>query len=78
MYKKKPFFIVFEGVEGCGKSFQSKKLFQKLKKKRIKSILTREPGGTKSSELIRNLILKDYFIKKKKKNLINTLIRYST
>ena len=66
MYKKKPFFIVFEGVEGCGKSFQSKKLFQKLKKKRIKSILTREPGGTKSSELIRNLILKDYFIKKKK------------
>ena len=24
MYKKKPFFIVFEGVEGCSKSFQSK------------------------------------------------------
>ena len=24
MYKKRPFFIVFEGVEGCGKSFQSK------------------------------------------------------
>ena len=24
MYKKKPFFIVFEGVEGCGKSYQSK------------------------------------------------------
>ena len=33
MYKKKPFFIVFEGVEGCGKSYQSKKLFNKLKKK---------------------------------------------
>ena len=66
MYKKKPFFIVFEGVEGCGKSFQSKKLFRKLKKNGLKTLLTREPGGTKSSELIRNLILKDYFLKDKK------------
>jgi len=63
MYKKKPLFIVFEGVEGCGKSFQSRKLFNKLKKININAILTREPGGTKSSELIRNLILKDYFSK---------------
>ena len=63
MYKKKPFFIVFEGVEGCGKSYQSRKLFKKLRKNKIDAILTREPGGTKSSELIRNLILKDYFSK---------------
>ena len=63
MLKKKPFFIVFEGIEGCGKSFQSKKLFNKLKKSKIDTILTREPGGTKSAELIRNLILKDYFAK---------------
>ena len=66
MFKKKPFFIVFEGVEGCGKSFQSKKLFRNLKKHKIDTILTREPGGTKSSELIRNLILKDYFLKNNK------------
>jgi len=66
MYKKKPFFIVFEGVEGCGKSYQSKRLFNNLKKNKIYSILTREPGGTKSAELIRNLILKDYFNKKNK------------
>ena len=66
MYKRKPFFIVFEGVEGCGKSFQSKKLHTKLKKINVKSILTREPGGTQSSELIRNLILKDYFANSKK------------
>ena len=65
MFKKKPFFIVFEGIEGCGKSFQSKKLYNKLKNK-ADVILTREPGGTKSSELIRNLILKDYFNKKTK------------
>tara|TARA_B100000886_G_scaffold304443_1_gene235672 strand:+ start:3334 stop:3981 length:648 start_codon:yes stop_codon:yes gene_type:complete len=63
MFKKKPFFIVFEGIEGSGKSFQSKKLFSNLKKRNIKSLLTREPGGTKSAELIRNLILKDYFNK---------------
>ena len=63
MYKNKPLFIVFEGVEGCGKSFQSKKLLYNLKKKKIDTLLTREPGGTKSAELIRNLILKDYFSK---------------
>ena len=66
MFKKKPFFIVFEGIEGCGKSFQSKKLYKNLKKKNIDTIITREPGGTKSSELIRNLILKDYFTKDSK------------
>ncbi len=66
MYKKKSFFIVFEGVEGCGKSYQSKKLFNYLKKRKIPVVLTREPGGTKSAEMIRNLILKDYFNKKSK------------
>ena len=54
MFKKKPFLIVFEGVEGCGKSFQSKKLVSNLKKKKIYPILTREPGVTKNAELIRN------------------------
>ena len=63
MYKKKSYFIVFEGVEGCGKSYQSKKLYLRLKKEGYKVVLTREPGGTKSAELIRNLILRDYFNK---------------
>ena len=49
MFKKKPFFIVFEGVEGCGKSFQSKKLLNNLKKKKIKALLTREPSGKKNA-----------------------------
>ena len=66
MYKKKPFLIVFEGVEGCGKSYQSRKLKNNLKKKGINSLLTREPGGTRSAESIRTLILKDYFNKRKK------------
>ena len=47
MYKK-PFFIVFEGVEGCGKSYQSKKLYNKIKNYTSQIILTCEPGGTKS------------------------------
>ena len=63
MYKKKPLLIVFEGIEGCGKSYQSKKLLLNLKKKKISAIITREPGGTNSAELIRTLILKDYFRK---------------
>ncbi len=66
MYKKKPFLIIFEGVEGCGKSFQSKRLFNNLKRKGIDTVLTREPGGTVTAELIRKLILKDYFLKDKK------------
>ena len=66
MYKKKPFFIVFEGVEGCGKSYQSKKLKKNLKDKGVASLLTREPGGTRSAESIRKLILIDYFHKTKK------------
>ena len=68
MYKQKSLFIVFEGVEGCGKSFRCKKLLNNLKKKNLSTLLTREPGGTKSAELIRNLILKDYFNKENKKN----------
>ena len=65
MYKKKFLFIVFEGIEGSGKSYQSKKLFKNIKKKKIPVILTREPGGTIGAERIRDLILKDYFHKNK-------------
>ena len=65
MLKKKFFFIVFEGIEGSGKSYQSKKLFNNIKKKKLPVILTREPGGTIGAERIRNLILKDYFHKNK-------------
>ena len=61
MYKKKPLFITFEGIEGSGKSYQSKKLYKNLKKRKIPVILTREPGGTKSAEKIRKVILDDYF-----------------
>ena len=56
MYNRKP-FIVFEGIEGSGKSLHSKSLIDQLKKKRISNIYLREPGGTKNAEMIRRIIL---------------------
>ena len=53
---KKP-VIVFEGIEGSGKSLHSSYVSNYLNKKGIDHIKMREPGGTKNSENIRNLIL---------------------
>ena len=61
MYKKKSLFVTFEGIEGSGKSHQARILNNNLKKMKIPVILTREPGGTKGAEIIRKVILKDYF-----------------
>ena len=61
MYKKKPLFVTFEGIEGSGKTYQCRKLHKELRKKNLSVILTREPGGTKSAEKIRKVILEDYF-----------------
>ena len=53
---KKP-TIVFEGIEGTGKSHHIKKIANYLTHKKIKFIQIREPGGSANSEKIRNLIL---------------------
>lgn len=53
----KPQFITFEGLEGCGKSTQSRMLFDYLKNKGIKVILTREVGGTLAAEKIRDVLV---------------------
>ena len=53
---KKP-VIVFEGIEGSGKSYHINIVSNYLKKKRIDHIKIREPGGSKNSEKIRKLIL---------------------
>ena len=50
-------FITFEGGEGSGKSTQIKILQNKLKRK-YNVIITREPGGTKEAEIIRDLLVK--------------------
>ena len=49
--------IVFEGGEGSGKSTQLELLFKYFKKKKAKTVLLREPGGTVISEKIRSIIL---------------------
>ena len=61
MFKKKSFFVTFEGIEGSGKSFQSEKLYKSIKKEKLPVILTREPGGSNTAEKIRKIILDDYF-----------------
>ena len=55
MYKKP--IIVFEGIEGSGKSTHIKNVERYLLKKRANYIKLREPGGSSFSEKIRNLIL---------------------
>ena len=53
---KKP-IIVFEGIEGSGKSHHINKVSNFLIKNNIKFIKIREPGGSSNSEKIRRLIL---------------------
>ena len=55
MYKKP--IIVFEGIEGSGKSLHINNVAVYLKKKGRKYIKIREPGGSQNSEKIRILIL---------------------
>jgi len=57
MNKKKGLFISFEGPEASGKSSQILLLEKYLTKNKIPFITTREPGGTKLAESLRNLIL---------------------
>ena len=53
---KKP-VIVFEGIEGSGKSYHISYVSKYLSKKKISHIRLREPGGCLSAEKIRTLIL---------------------
>lgn len=50
-------FITFEGIDGSGKTTQCQLLKDSLEKKGYKVLVTREPGGTKTAEAIRNVLL---------------------
>ena len=55
--KNKGYFISFEGIDGSGKSTQIQKLAKFLKGRDFDVVITREPGGSKGGEEIRNLLL---------------------
>jgi dTMP kinase len=50
-------FITFEGGEGSGKSTQIQTLADRLNAAKLRTIVTREPGGSPGAEIIRHLVL---------------------
>ncbi|MCE9614166.1 MAG: dTMP kinase [Lentisphaerae bacterium] len=52
-------FITFEGPEGSGKSTQARRLMDRLAAGGVNVISAREPGGTRTGEIIRNLLQHD-------------------
>ncbi len=54
-------FIVFEGVDGSGKSTQAKMLYDHLTKLGHVALLTREPGGTNLGTKLRELLLHETY-----------------
>ena len=50
-------FVSFEGIDGSGKSTQSKRLAAHLRSKGLDVVETREPGGSPGAEEIRALVL---------------------
>ncbi|AEI13799.1 Thymidylate kinase [Flexistipes sinusarabici DSM 4947] len=66
MQNRKGLFITIDGIDGCGKSSQVRKLAADLKEKALKKpdsaeqreiILTKEPGGTKAGKIFRDLLI---------------------
>lgn len=50
-------FITFEGAEGCGKTTQARLLHGHLLDEGYRAVLTREPGGTRISDKVREILL---------------------
>ncbi len=53
------FFLVLDGIDGCGKSTQAKKLYNYLKKKKITSHLTTEPSKGELGQILRKYLQKE-------------------
>jgi dTMP kinase len=50
-------FLTFEGIEGCGKSTQARRVAARLEKEGVSCLLTLEPGGTGIGQMIRRILL---------------------
>lgn len=71
---KKGIFISFEGIEGTGKTKQSRLLYEYLRKRGYKVILTGEPGGTQIGLKIRDLLLS---VENRKMTPVSELLLYN-
>ena len=67
MYNK---VIVFEGIDGSGKSYHLNAASNYLKRKKVNHIKLREPGGSKNSEQLRKLLLSNKSDFEKKTDLL--------
>lgn len=54
---KSGIFITFEGLDGTGKSTQLRRAVQYIRKRGRRVVVTREPGGTRTGERIREILL---------------------
>lgn len=52
-------FLVFEGVEGAGKTTQVQRLARELEDRSVPHRVVREPGGTEAGERVRAVVLDD-------------------
>jgi dTMP kinase len=50
-------FITFEGIDGTGKTTQLRRAVRYIRKRGYKVVVTREPGGTRAGERIRDILL---------------------
>ena len=71
---KKGIFISFEGIEGSGKTKQSRLLYEYLRRSGYKVILTGEPGGTQIGLKIRDLLLS---VENRKMTPVSELLLYN-
>ena len=53
----KGIFVTFEGIDGSGKSTQANSLLRRVQENGLNAVLFREPGGTRISEQIRQILL---------------------
>ena len=58
---RKGLLVSIEGPDGAGKTTQAQMLQEKLRSLGLKTLLTREPGGTPISEEVRRIILSPAF-----------------
>lgn len=50
-------FIAVDGIDGCGKSTQVRRIVDFIQSRGLQAVNSREPGGTKTGEILRNILI---------------------